>query len=223
MNMLEISLESFFNSVQENWSIAINLQVTKPQIIGIYGESGVGKTTFLKTIAGLQQPRKGKINLNGNLLLDSKNNISLPSKKRKIAFVFQDYNLFPHMSVAQNIKFSSGTKSMASDILNLIEEAGIKPLLNKKPKELSGGQKQRAAILKAFAQEAEIVLMDEPFSAVDDDTCDRLIQEILRIQIQKPKYIFVVSHRKQQLKKLCGEILVLKKNEQAIMIPSVNL
>ena len=221
--MLEISLESFFDSVQENWRIAINLQVTKPQIIGIYGESGVGKTTFLKTIAGLQQPRKGKINMNGNLLLDSESNISIPSKKRKVAFVFQDYNLFPHMSVAQNIKFSSASNLISPEILKLIEEAGLNALLEKKPKELSGGQKQRAAILKAFAQESEIILMDEPFSAVDDDTCDRLIQEILNIQNQKPKYIFVVSHRKQQLKKLCGEILVLKKNEQALMIPSTNL
>jgi molybdate transport system ATP-binding protein len=176
---MEISIETKF------FKFEINL--SKSQILGIVGPSGIGKTTTLRAIAGLEEA-KGKIVVDSDVWLDE--NLFLPPQKRSIGFVFQDFALFPNMSVLDNVAYASSKE----EALEILKAFNIEHLKDKRPNKLSGGERQRVAIARAIARRPKVLLMDEPFSALDRKTKHSIQEKILEFSKMYKFYTIFVAH-----------------------------
>ncbi len=175
------------------------------EIVVLFGPSGSGKTTILNSIAGLIHPDAGRITL-GEQTFYEEGNKPLPVQKRNIGYVFQDYALFPHMTVAQNIRY--GLKpGHELGLEALLVTVGIDHLLEKYPHQLSGGQKQRVALVRALATEPDILLLDEPLSALDADTRRQCQDELLRLHAMWSIPFLLVTHDRDEAEKLADVIL----------------
>ncbi len=151
------------------------------KIIGLLGASGAGKSMLLKTIAGLFEPESGKIVVDEVIYFDSNAGVSIAPRHRKAGVVFQNYALFPHMTVTENIAFSLENKNSVENkakIERLIHDFHLESLKNHKPSKLSGGQQQRVALARALAMEPKVLLLDEPFSALDLHLKSQLMKEM---------------------------------------------
>jgi len=158
------------------------------EVMTILGPSGSGKTMTLQCIAGLVQPEEGFVNLNGRVLLDTTQKINLPARMRKVGFVFQNYALFPHLTVSQNIAYGIhhlSAQQISARIEELLEKMNILRLGDRFPRQLSAGQQQRVAVARALAPEPEVLLLDEPFSALDS-----LVKERLQLELQALQQIY---------------------------------
>lgn len=193
----------------EHFSMDVKLKVEN-EILVLVGPSGSGKTTILNVIAGLDSPDDGWVQLNGQAYYQRKGK-SLPPQKRNVGYLFQDYALFPHMSVEKNIFYGMKDKKATSRIEQLVEVLGIGHLLPKYPQQISGGEKQRVALARALATEPSVLLLDEPLSALDRDTRLECQDELLRIhQMWKIPFI-IVTHDMDEAEKLGDTLLFLKK------------
>lgn len=182
------------------------------EILVLFGPSGAGKTTILNSIAGLEKPDAGHITLNGHSFFQS-NQKPLPTQNRNVGYLFQDYALFPHMTVENNIRYGVAKKA-GQETLNLIDQLvavlGIRHLLANYPHQISGGEKQRVALARALATAPSVLLLDEPLSALDRETRLQCQQELLRLhQIWKIPFI-IVTHDLDEAKKLGDRILYLE-------------
>jgi len=188
--------------------LEVDTEIHHQELLCLYGHSGAGKTTLLRIIAGLTRPYQGCIVCNDKLWFDSQKGIHLSPRHRRIGFMFQDYALFPHMSVEQNIRFAQRTND-ADEIELLLTTFDLQSLRKQKPHQLSGGQKQRVALARALATRPEILLLDEPLSALDVELRVELQQEILRAhQLLKTTTLFV-SHDPREVRLLASSVLVL--------------
>ena len=172
-------------------------------IVGFLGSSGCGKSMTLKCIAGIETPDEGRIVLDDEVLFDKKSGINLSPQKRKVGYLFQNYALFPHMTVKQNIEAglaaSGKSKQEKKEIVErLLEQFHIKELENSYPVRISGGQQQRAALARMMAAEPKFLLLDEPFSALDAYLKEKLMQEMMTslTHFKKRVIIRVFSGRK---------------------------
>jgi len=172
------------------------------EIIILFGPSGSGKTTTLNCIAGLSHPDTGRIELNGQLLFDGRSKV--PVQKRRIGYLFQDYALFPHMTVQKNIQYGSNDNELAQQ---LTEVVGIQHLMDCYPHQISGGEKQRVALARALATKPRVLLLDEPFSSLDQSTKNRCHQELIRLHQMWQIPIILVTHDKEEARKLGDRIL----------------
>jgi len=141
----------------------------------LIGPSGEGKTTIIRIIAGLERPDKGRISFNGETWVDTERDIFLPTQSRKVGYVFQEYTLFPHLTVEKNVAFAANEKK---DVERLLRLFGISHLRDSMPHRISGGERQRAAICQNLARRPKVLLLDEPFSAIDVENRRRLRQEL---------------------------------------------
>ena len=192
----------------------INLDIKKSERIAILGPSGCGKSTLLRLIAGLEKPNKGQIIIDG-IVVSSENEI-VPPEKRNIGLVVQEKALFPHLSVYDNICFgikkNQNKKTITSDLLQLLK---IDLLKNKYPHEISGGEQQRVALARSLAPNPKLLMLDEPFSALDKDLKDTLYDEISEVFTERGSTILLVTHdsneaavmTKKQLKMEKGQFL----------------
>jgi molybdate transport system ATP-binding protein len=181
------------------------------EILAVLGPSGSGKTVTLKCIAGLLQPDEGYIELNGKVLFDSAGHINLPAQQRKIGFIFQSYALFPHLTVNQNIAY--GIRDCTKQQLNsrvkwLLNKMNIQNLGDRYPRQLSSGQQQRVALARAMSHEPALLLLDEPFSALDTPRRERLEFELLALQKYYKGDILFVTHDLAQGYKLGSKMAV---------------
>ncbi|MBB5181222.1 molybdate transport system ATP-binding protein [Planomicrobium koreense] len=176
------------------------------EIVALIGPSGSGKTTLLNCIAGITQPDAGIIALNGTVFYQSGQK-PLKIQKRKTGYLFQDYALFPHLSVEENILYGTKRGSDLSHITALSKLLGISGLLAKYPHQISGGEKQRVALARALAAKPDILLLDEPFSALDDDTRARCQEELHKIHEQWKIPVIFVTHLKADAEKLADRII----------------
>lgn len=180
-------------------------------ITGIYGPSGSGKTTLLNVIAGLVQPDSGCIQIGNHLVFDSEKRVHVPVSKRNVGYVFQEGRLFPHLSVEQNLKY--GVKPAKSSLIpftEVIDLLNIQHLVTAKPDQLSGGEKQRVAIGRALLSSPDILLLDEPFSALDTQLRDQILPFIDQVQQRIAIPILVVSHDLSELLKLSANLFCLQ-------------
>lgn len=181
------------------------------EIAALVGPSGSGKTTILNSIAGLITPDAGKIQL-GETLFYEQGKHPLPVQKRRVGYVFQEYALFPHMTVERNIWYGRhGEKTLKLE--PLLAAVGIDHLLDKYPHQLSGGQKQRVALVRALATEPDILLLDEPLSALDADTRRECQDELLRLHEMWNIPFLMVTHDKEEAHKLADVILAMDKGK----------
>ncbi|PSB41426.1 molybdate ABC transporter permease subunit, partial [filamentous cyanobacterium Phorm 6] len=182
------------------------------EVLGILGASGSGKSMTLRCIAGLETPSCGKIAVNGKVLFDSAKGINLPSKDRKIGFLFQNYALFPHLNVAENIAFGLQDLSEREQNLRVKEQLVSVQMLgleNRYPHELSGGQQQRVALARAIAPNPDLLLLDEPFSALDTHLRSQLERELMQTLANYRGITLFVSHNLEEVYRVCKNLLVL--------------
>ena len=183
-------------------------------IVGFLGSSGCGKSMTLKCIAGIETPDEGSIVLDGEVLFDKKAGIDLSPQKRKVGYLFQNYALFPLMTVRQNIEAgleaSGKSKQEKKDIVErLLEQFHIKELENSYPVRISGGQQQRAALARMMAAEPKFLLLDEPFSALDTYLKEKLMQEMMTYLSQFKKGVIMVSHSRDEVYQMCTDTAIM--------------
>jgi len=181
------------------------------EILAILGSSGSGKTMTLQCIAGLLHPDEGHIELNGRVLFDSAAGVNLTPRMRKVGFVFQNYALFPHLTVYENIAYGIHhlSKPEISERINgLLEKMNIQRLGKRYPRQLSSGQQQRVALARALAPEPELLLLDEPFSALDTVRKERLELELMSLQQFYKGNMLFVTHDLAQGYKLSSKIAI---------------
>jgi osmoprotectant transport system ATP-binding protein len=188
----------------------LNFKIDSGEFITLIGKSGCGKTTMLRLINGLIKPDSGKIFIKGKEI----NDLDIIELRRSIGYVIQQVGLFPHMNIEDNISYVLNIKKIAKEMRNkrakeLIELVGLSlPYLKKYPRELSGGQKQRIGVARALASNPDIILMDEPFGAVDEITRRGLQEEILKLQENLKKTIVFVTHDIEEAFKLGSRIVL---------------
>ena len=185
----------------------LNFSVNKGEFVSFIGESGSGKTTFLKCLAGLEKINSGKITLN-NRVLDDKTTFIKPNH-RKIGFIFQDYPLFPHLSVLENLKINLD-EQYEKNIKYYVDLTGLDNLLNRYPHELSGGEQQRVCITRALIREPDLLLMDEPFSNLDVSIKSKIQSEVYKILKSTNTTTILVTHDIKDTFDISDRILVFK-------------
>lgn len=192
-----------------HFTLQIELQA-KQDIIALFGPSGSGKTTVLNCLAGLAKPDTGHIRLNERVLFDNGKSI-VPVHQRNIGYVFQDYALFPHKTVWQNIAYGMKAEDFAKE---LMEQLHIAHLKNQYPRAISGGEKQRVALARALATEPELLLLDEPFSALDEKTRHKAHEELLRVHALWKIPVILVTHQHEEAKKLADFIYYMDQGKR---------
>ena len=195
---------------RKNFDVVIHENFSEG-ITGIFGPSGSGKTSLLQTISGLAIPEKGHISIGNRTVFDSEMKINLPVEKRNIGYVFQEGRLFPHMSVEKNLLYGmkkySGNKVKFNEVVDLLN---LGHLLKSKPASISGGERQRTALARSLLSSPVILLLDEPFSAVDINLRNQILPFILKIQQKVQIPILVVSHDLPDLLKLTNTLFLIK-------------
>ena len=184
---------------------------TENEIFALLGASGCGKSMTLRCIAGIDTPDEGRIVLDGRTLFDSEKKINLTPQKRNVGYMFQDYALFPNMTVVKNIMAGMG-KNPSSDVVDYyIKMFQLEGLEEHLPRQLSGGQKQRVALARMMAAEPEILLLDEPLSALDAFLKWQMEEELLDVLKRVNKTVLFVSHSRDEVYHLCDTVCVLEK------------
>lgn len=180
--------------------------------IGILGASGCGKSMTLKSIAGIEKPDSGKIVLDDRILFDSADKVNLRPQERRVGYLFQNYALFPTMTVEQNIM--AGLKGRGPDtskrVAEMVEQFQLKGLEKRRPGELSGGQQQRVALARIMAYRPEALLLDEPFSAMDYFLKERLRLELSKVMQEYGGLSILVTHDRDEAYQLCEYLILMK-------------
>ena len=209
-NILEISNLSHAYSKDSKSITGINLNILPGERVAILGPSGCGKSTLLRLIAGLERPSEGEIKIKG--IEVSSKEILVPSEKRNVGLVVQDKALFPHLSVYANICFGirkNKTKDdIASELLNLFK---IEELKNKYPHEISGGEQQRVALARSLATNPDVLMLDEPFSALDKELKQNIYSEISAVFSEKKSTILLVTHDQNEAELMTERRLIMEK------------
>ena len=189
--------------------MAVGLQLPSRQLVGLYGKSGAGKTSLLRILAGLFSPDEAKVIVNGATWIDSSKGVLLPPQKRKVGLVFQDYALFPNMTVRENLLFALEKGQSQKMVEELIELSELGDLQHQRPQKLSGGQQQRVALARALVQRPELLLLDEPLSALDQEMREKLQHYLLRVHQTYGLTTILISHNQEEVEKMADWVVVL--------------
>ncbi|AXF17847.1 ATP-binding cassette domain-containing protein [Paraburkholderia caledonica] len=197
---LEVDIQKTFVSAERRFTLDVAFTATTQRVV-LFGPSGTGKSLTLQAIAGLLRPDEGKITLHGNALFDSKLNVDLKPQARKVAYLFQDYALFPHLNVRQNIGFglqrgwfNPRARSSHAQIDYWLDALELRGVAGNFPAQLSGGQKQRVALARALVAQPQLLLLDEPFSALDSTLRQRMRLELSDLQTRLDIPMVLITH-----------------------------
>ena len=192
--------------------INLNFSIEHNSIVSVLGPSGCGKTTLIRLIAGLEQIQNGEIFLEKSLVANK--NLNVPPEKRSISYVFQDFALFPHMTVLENISFAAGSKSNKKQLIDqVINLSKVENFLDKYPHSLSGGEQQRVALARSIAVQPKLLLLDEPFSDLDINLKREIIDDTLHLINSLESSAIVVTHNAEEAMFLSDNILVMEKGK----------
>lgn len=196
----------------KNFTVDVTFCCPLARLLAMVGPSGAGKTTLIRIIAGLEKPDEGHVIYNGKLWVDIEKNIFVPPQKRKVGYVFQEYALFPHLSLYKNVKFAEKDPGSAEKLMKYF---GIWHLRKAKPNQVSGGERQRAALAQALARGPNVLLLDEPFSALDALTQKRLQEELMNFRDRLELPIIMVTHDLAEAVKLADKIIAVDQGKVA--------
>ncbi|MBB4802623.1 molybdate transport system ATP-binding protein [Flavobacterium nitrogenifigens] len=211
--MIQIDVYKMLQTADGELPLDISLAIKKGQFVSIYGNSGAGKTTILRVLSGLTKAEKVNIKVEESIWDDSNKKFHLPIQKRSIGFVFQDFALFPNLTVKENLEFALSKNDSKEIVSELIELMELQSLQNSKTENLSGGQKQRVALARAIVRKPEILLLDEPLSALDDEMRFKLQDYILKIHQKYNLTTIMVSHSIPEIFKLSDQVIVVDKGK----------
>lgn len=201
--MIALDFAKTLQGIQGDFLLEVKEKIQKGERVGIFGASGSGKSTILKILAGLMKPDSGEIEIEGKIW--NSKEIFLPPQKRNIGFVFQDYALFPHLDVAKNIGF--GKNVSRSRVIELLQMMELQNIAHHKIGQLSGGQAQRVAIARALARDPKILLLDEPFNALDSKIKNKILDELNALQKALGFVMILVSHQISEIYHLSDRML----------------
>jgi len=204
--MIEIKITKPLHTADGTIDLVVNKEIQNGDFLTIFGKSGSGKTTLLRILAGLETPKSGTIIVDGEVWFDSERTINLPPQKRRVGFVFQDYALFPNMTVRQNLEFALPNKKEIQRVDEILEIMEIENLSNMKPIHLSGGQKQRVAVARTLMTNPKILLLDEPLSALDSAMRLKLQDELSSIHTKFGITSLLVSHDISEVFRLSNRV-----------------
>lgn len=211
--MIKIALEKELNGASGKILLQVDLELKKGDFLSVHGTSGAGKTSIFRIIAGLLSPKKGLITINGNTWLDTSKKINLKPQQRSIGYVFQEPTLFPNMSVRKNLEYAlekDQDKAIVNRLLDIMELDGLD---KSTPHLLSGGQKQRVALARALVRKPEILLLDEPFSALDDAMRNKLQDYVLRVHREFNLTTLMITHDVPESIKMSNKIVLLEQGK----------
>jgi len=189
--------------------LEVDTVIMPQELMCLFGHSGAGKTTILRILAGLTKPDKGRIVFDGTVWFDSEKKINLPPQQRNVGFMFQDYALFPNMSIEKNIRFAQKVKD-DEEVEKLLVLFDLHSLRSRKPAQLSGGQKQRVALARALAAKPSLLMLDEPLSALDYEMRAALQDEIRKTHDLLQTITLMVSHDIPEVVQLASSVMVLR-------------
>jgi molybdate transport system ATP-binding protein len=207
--VIHIDIEKKLVSAQGETQLMVQSQISSHELIALFGPSGAGKTTLLRILAGLVKPDKGRITAGNKVWFDSAVKLDLPPQKRNIGYMFQDYALFPNMTVEENIVFAH-PENNRKEVSSLIRTFGLDEFAKRKPAGLSGGQKQRVALARAIASKPSLMLLDEPLSALDAEMRISLQDEILKAHKLFGATTLLVTHDMNEVFRLAGKVICLE-------------
>lgn len=208
--MMECTTSKYLNTASGDLEFQFDFSIPEGIFVGIYGASGAGKTSLLRMISGLMQPDEGKIHFKNEVWFDSSRNINQPVSKRKIGFVFQDYALFPNMTVRGNLEFASPVNSSSKRIDEVIDIMDLGDLNKSLPANLSAGQQQRVALARAITQEPELLLLDEPLSALDSAMQSKLQEYLIKTHKEFQLTTLFVSHDISHIMRMADYVMVIE-------------
>lgn len=208
-NVIFIDIEKRMLTANGPMNLTVHTTIQAGELVALFGESGAGKTTLLRILAGLVTPDKGLIKFGSTVWFDSEKKINIPPQYRNISLMFQDYALFPNMTVEQNIQFAQPEKNQ-SKAIELLTLFGLTEFRKRKPSGLSGGQKQRVALARALARKPQLLLLDEPLSALDAEMRIALQDEIAQAHQLLGVTTIMVSHDLNEVFRLANQVLCIE-------------
>ncbi len=198
--MLDLDFELSVSDGARRFDLALRLQ-TDARVVALYGPSGSGKSLTLQSVAGLLTPARGHVRIAGQTLYDSDAGVNVPARARQLGYLFQDYALFPHLSVRQNVAFGltdwlrrQPSREHAERIDALLRSFGLEEMADSRPATLSGGQRQRVALARALAREPRALLLDEPFAALNPMLRAALRQELAELAQAQAMPMLMITH-----------------------------
>lgn len=221
-----MSLDVTIDKTLGAFHLNLSLQ-TKGGVLGLLGASGCGKSKTLQCITGIERPDAGHIVLDGRVLFDSQQGVNLHVQERRVGYLFQHYALFPNMTVAENIACGVRKKVSKQErraiVQAMAERLHLTGLEEQKPAQLSGGQQQRVALARILVNEPDILLLDEPFSALDSYLKDQVMGELTALIQEFQKDVIVVTHSRDEAYQLCDNIAVLDQGHLEVMGPTQDI
>ena len=190
----------------DHFRIDVELACEPGRILVLTGPSGSGKTTIIRMLTGLERADEGYLLYHGQAWFDSRKNICIPTRKRRVGYVFQEHSLFPHLNILQNVGFSCPDRGRAAKYLEMM---GISHLSSRKVHQVSGGERQRAALAQSLASEPKVLFLDEPFSALDGLTRSRLCCELKKLKSRLHIPIVLVTHNNEEARYLGDKQIAL--------------
>ncbi len=203
---LDVTLPRLF--AEGATELRVQTALESGSLTALVGPSGSGKTTVLRLLAGLEIPRSGRITVDNTVWFDKQSGINLPPQQRAIGYVFQDTALFPNMTVRDNITYAA-PKGQSALVNELIEGAGLEPFVDQKPGRLSGGQRQRVALVRALVRRPQLLLLDEPFAALDTQSSRQLQQVLVNLHQRGQTTTLLVSHHDAEVQALADRVIRL--------------
>ncbi len=194
------------------FALDVTFNAQPGEVTALVGPSGSGKTTTLKAIAGLVMPQRGRVAIGGDVWFDSGQNIAVRPDLRRTGFVFQDYALFPHLTARGNVALAMGhvaNETRADAAAAVLRRIGIEHLAERSPRDLSGGERQRVGIARALARDPHVLLLDEPFSAVDRPTRERLKSEVRALASTLACPVILVTHDIDEAVALARQLVII--------------
>lgn len=208
-DVISIDIEKMMLTANGRMNLAVKTSIKQGELVALFGSSGAGKTTLLRILAGLVKPDKGIVKFGQTVWFDSVNRINIPPQNRNLSFMFQDYALFPNMTVEENVQFALPSKNekLVKDLLSIF---GLVEFRKRRPGGLSGGQKQRVALARALARKPQLMLLDEPLSAIDAEMRQTLQNEILQAHQLAEATTVMVSHDLNEVFRLANNVLCIE-------------